>query len=104
MRKILLVLILIALFSSCVINIPRNPTVDCECCEEKILQIADAAMRYRGMSRFDITQYERTIIEEETFFLINYSRPLDGRLILGGGGEIKISKETCEIIEKKFYQ
>jgi len=101
MRKILFVLILVGLFNCCVTQIPRKPTVDCDCCEEKILQIADAAIK---ISRKNLTIYKRTITEEETYFLVRYSFIDDGIPRMGGGGYIKISKETCQIIERRFEQ
>jgi hypothetical protein len=69
------------------------------CGQEEILILTDSVMRKSG---YKADVLDREITEEETFFLIRYL-PKDP-LTRGGGGEIKVSKETCEIIEKKFYQ
>jgi len=104
MKRVILFSILVCFLGSCVTTVPRKPTVDCKCCEEKVLQIADAAMKYRGWSITDISKYKRAITEEETYFLIEYGFIDDGIVRFGGGGYIKISKETCEIIERRFEQ
>ncbi|MCL1851275.1 MAG: hypothetical protein FWF70_07750 [Bacteroidetes bacterium] len=53
----------------------------------------------------NLTRLTRTITEEETFILVDYRYINDGILRMGGsGGYIKISKETCKIIEWKCDQ
>jgi hypothetical protein len=74
---------------------------DVKCDREEVLKIADSMMKKTG---YDLSIYNRTIIEKETFFLIQYNFIQDGIIRIGGGGEITISKETCKIIDKKFYQ
>jgi len=101
MKRVILFLVLVCFLSTSCYVIPRKKKIECGCCEEQILQIADGAMR---LSKSEKTIYERIITEEETYFIVSYGYIDDGIVRFGGGGEIKISKETCEIIEKKFYQ
>ena len=51
----------------------------------------------------DFYKYEKEITENEKSFTIEYILN-DSLIILGGGAEITISKDSCKIIGKKFYQ
>lgn len=97
MRKIL---VLLFLFSNCSVN--RLPQ-QCECTQEHAIEIADFAMR-KAKGK-DLSSYDKTIKDEEFFYVISYELIVDSTKIqTGGGGTIKISKETCKIIEQEFYQ
>ena len=100
MKKILFFTILFGFFINCSTNncMIHQKT---KCTQTDILKIADTAMKRAG---YDLTIYSSTITEEDVFFLIKYDFIQDSTIRIGGGGEIKISKETCKIIEKKFYQ
>ena len=69
-------------------------------CDENIAgNSADLAMR---KYRYSVETLDRSITELDSVFLVQYM-PTD-TIMRGGGGELKISKETCELLDVKFYQ
>lgn len=61
--------------------------------------IADKQMKRR---RFKIAEYKVALEEGKEYFLLRYTDSLQYRT--GGGGEIKVAKKNCLIIDKIFYQ
>ena len=69
-------------------------------CDENVAgKSADLAMR---KYRYRVETLDRSVTELDSVFLVQYM-PKD-TIMRGGGGEIKISKETCELLDVKFYQ
>lgn len=101
MKKLILFIILFYLLCNCSTSSKSKIKADtCTCNQERVLYIADSKMKKSG---YKLEMLYRTLIEKDTFFLIQYELMPSPNLI-GGGGEIKVSKTTCKIIEKKFYQ
>ena len=96
MKKILIFLFV---FCSCSVNRFSQQN---GCSRKYALEIADFAMK---KARKGLSNYERTIKEEETYYMITYDLILDSTKIqVGGGSKITISKETCKILKQEFYQ
>jgi len=99
MKQEIFIILLFSL-SGCSISKKTIDSTANICDRKRASSTADQVMKKAGHT---MEIYNTTIIEEDTFFLIEYTLiPHPGRR--GGGGEIKISKETCKVIDKKFYQ
>ncbi|HRP90054.1 MAG TPA: hypothetical protein PKX92_08445 [Edaphocola sp.] len=70
-----------------------------KCDLNEVKSMADCTMKKTG---YELEILNREITESDTVFIVQYL-PKD-TLIRGGGGEIKISKKKCKVIEIKRYQ
>ena len=70
------------------------------CCDqEKAIEISDKEMIKDG---YDLHSLLRIVKVEQGSYIIHY-QPKD-TLIRGNEAEVKIAKNNCTILEKKFYQ
>jgi hypothetical protein len=70
-----------------------------KCSQEEILKITDTTIKKAG---YKLETLNKEIIEKDTFFLIYYfSKNINRR---GGDVDVKVSKQTCKIIEMNRYQ
>ena len=99
-----IIIFLVALLFGCYSCSPNKKILMCkeqinQCNEIEAGNIADCAMK---KYKYEIETLNRTVTELDSVFLIQYM-PKD-TIMIGGGGEIKVSKERCKILDIKFYQ
>lgn len=70
-----------------------------QCHEIEAVNIADCAMK---KYKYKVETLHRTVSVSDTIFLVQYT-PKDTTM-RGGGGEVRILKENCEVLNVKFYQ
>lgn len=75
----------------------NNKSFACDSVSAKA--IADKQMKRKG---FKLSGYTAKVEEGTNYFLIKYTSLQ--QYTTGGGGEIKIDKGNCHIIDKLFYQ
>lgn len=68
------------------------------CTKSSAVIIADKLIK----KHYRLSDYNKDIVESNDAFTINYS-PKDS-LTLGGRAILKISKNSCSVIEKTFFQ
>jgi len=92
-----LMLIIPALFLCC--NTTQEAAkIDCSTTENAV-RVSNELVKREG---FDINNMSIKIQDKDNEFIITYS--LKDSLILGGGAEIIINKENCEVISEKLFQ
>ncbi len=72
-----------------------------ECNQDIAIQLADKEMKKNG---YEINKLKRTVINNENDDIYEIHYAIVSKEELGGGGEISISRTTCKIINKVFYQ
>lgn len=68
------------------------------CTKEQAVTVANHSMKKAHKNLGDLTT---TVAEDSSYIYIIYR--LKTRMI-GGGGEIKVSKTDCQIVDRKYYQ
>ena len=94
MRTLLFILLAI---SSRDCNRETNDSMKCN--KEQAEMLTAKKMKKAG---FDINQMRATVKEDNSYFFIEYL-PKD-TMSLGGGGNFKVSKKDCEIVNGELYQ
>lgn len=100
MKKILFLLLLCPLWGcySVSTSVFAENRGGCPCIIDRAIETADLFIKKKGYKTDSL--YKR-ITEKDTFFLIYYYPKRESR---GGDVDVKVSKETCEIIEIMRYQ
>lgn len=92
-----LILFLIVLFS-CSQKQHLSTHEDQVCNKESALSITDKLFKLKGFKK---KYYDTVVNEYSTLFIITYELKGDN---YGGGALFKVSKRSCGVIEKKYYQ
>lgn len=70
-----------------------------KCDQQTAMDIADRVVKKGG---YELETLKRDVVEFKAIFFIRYT-PTDSRT-KGNAADVSISKDSCKVIEAKFYQ
>jgi hypothetical protein len=91
--------IVLLLLFSCKTSKPLPTAIITKCDQQAAMDIADRLIRKGG---YELETLKRDVVEFKPIFFIRYT-PIESR-VRGNAADVSISRDSCKVIEAKFYQ